>query len=107
MQPLGVEAHVPGSEAASGEGFELCEFLHRGGARRAGQIVQELQNLLDGVRRDLYLVPVSIHYGRVVEEEAYKRELAGADKEQESLWSLLKARALLRQKFGTVNRLDE
>ena len=37
---------------------------------------------VDGVRRDLYLVPVSIHYGRIVEEEAYKQELLGGQKEQ-------------------------
>ena len=48
---------------------------------------------VDGVRRDLYFVPVSIHYGRVVEEESYTRELIGAEKEKESLWALLKARA--------------
>ncbi len=57
---------------------------------------------VSGVRRDLYLVPVSIHYGRVVEEEAYKRELVGAEKEKESLLSLIKARTVLRQKNGTV-----
>ena len=35
-----------------------------------------------GVRRDLYLVPVSIHYGRIVEEEAYTREVSGEAKER-------------------------
>src|ERR1019366_10465311 len=58
---------------------------------------------VEGVRRDLYFVPVSIHYGRVVEEAAYQRELVGAEKEKESLWSLLKARTVLRQKYGTVH----
>ena len=43
-----------------------------------------------GVRRDLYLVPVSIHYGRIVEEEAYRREVAGEAKQRESLGALLR-----------------
>src|SRR5437763_3680148 len=79
------------------------EFFIEGGRSRTGKILTPKLGMLsailgafvDGVRHDLYLVPVSIHYGRVVEEEAYKRELVGADKEKESIWSLLKARRLL------------
>jgi glycerol-3-phosphate O-acyltransferase len=55
-----------------------------------------------GVRRDLYFVPVSIHYGRVVEEDAYRRELEGAEKQPESLRGLLQARRVLRRRHGTV-----
>jgi glycerol-3-phosphate O-acyltransferase len=57
---------------------------------------------VEGVRRDLYLVPVSIHYGRIVEEEVYKQELLGGQKEKESFGALIKARSVLRQKYGTV-----
>ncbi|MFI5397668.1 MAG: 1-acyl-sn-glycerol-3-phosphate acyltransferase [Candidatus Binatia bacterium] len=86
------------------------EFFIEGGRSRTGKILTPKLGMLSaivsafvsGVRRDLYLVPVSIHYGRVVEEEAYKRELVGAEKEKESLWALLKARTVLRQKYGTV-----
>ncbi len=86
------------------------EFFIEGGRSRTGKILTPKLGMLSaivrafvsGVRRDLYLVPVSIHYGRVVEEEAYTRELVGAEKEQESLWALLKARTVLRQKYGTV-----
>ncbi len=86
------------------------EFFIEGGRSRTGKILTPKLGMLSaivnafvgGVRRDLYLVPVSIHYGRVVEEEAYKRELVGAEKEKESLWALLKARSVLRQKYGTV-----
>jgi glycerol-3-phosphate O-acyltransferase len=86
------------------------EFFIEGGRSRTGKILTPKLGMLSaivnafvtGVRRDLYLVPVSIHYGRVVEEEAYQRELAGAEKQKESLSALLKARALLRQKYGTV-----
>lgn len=86
------------------------EFFIEGGRSRTGKILTPKLGMLSaivsafitGVRRDLYLVPVSIHYGRVVEEAAYQRELVGAEKEKESLLGLLKARTLLRQKYGTV-----
>jgi len=86
------------------------EFFIEGGRSRTGKILTPKLGMLSaifnafiaGMRRDLYLVPISIHYGRVVEEEAYKRELIGAEKEKESFWALLKARTVLHQKYGTV-----
>jgi glycerol-3-phosphate O-acyltransferase len=86
------------------------EFFIEGGRSRTGKILTPKLGMLsaivnvfvDGVRRDLYLVPVSIHYGRIVEEEAYKEELLGGQKEKESFGALLKARSVLRQKYGTV-----
>ncbi|MEB2285821.1 MAG: hypothetical protein B6D46_10755 [Polyangiaceae bacterium UTPRO1] len=86
------------------------EFFIEGGRSRTGKILTPKLGMLsaivnvfvDGVRRDLYLVPVSIHYGRIVEEEAYKQELLGGQKEKESFGALLKARNVLRQKYGTV-----
>jgi glycerol-3-phosphate O-acyltransferase len=47
-------------------------------------------------------VPVSIHYGRIVEEEAYQAELAGEEKEAESMSGLVRARRFLKQKYGSV-----
>lgn len=86
------------------------EFFIEGGRSRTGKILTPKLGMLSaivnafvgGVRRDLYLVPISIQYGRVVEEESYKRELVGAEKEKESLLGLLRARTILRQKRGTV-----
>ncbi|MCX8070913.1 MAG: 1-acyl-sn-glycerol-3-phosphate acyltransferase [Candidatus Binatia bacterium] len=86
------------------------EFFIEGGRSRTGKILTPKLGMLSaivnafisGVRRDLYLVPVSIQYGRVVEEESYKRELFGAEKEKESLWALIRARTVLRQNRGTV-----
>jgi len=86
------------------------EFFIEGGRSRTGKILTPKLGMLsaivdafvDGVRRDLFLVPVSIHYGRIVEEEAYKEELLGGQKEKESFAALLKARRVLRQKYGTV-----
>lgn len=87
------------------------EFFIEGGRSRTGKIMTPKLGMLTGivnayavgVRRDLYLVPVSIHYGRIVEEETYQAELAGAEKEPESMKGLVQAaRRFLRQKYGSV-----
>jgi len=86
------------------------EFFIEGGRSRTGKILTPKLGMLsaivstfaEGVRRDLYLVPVSIHYGRIVEEEVYKQELLGGQKEKESFGALIRARRVLRQKYGTA-----
>src|SRR6185503_8517229 len=86
------------------------EFFIEGGRSRTGKLLPPKLGLLSmmvnafvqGVRRDLYLVPVSIHYGRIPEEEAYRREVAGEEKEPESLGALLRARSVLTRRYGTV-----
>jgi len=87
------------------------EFFIEGGRSRTGKILTPklgmlsalVDTFLDGARRDLYFVPVSIHYGRVVEEDEYQRELGGAEKEPESLAGLVRARRVLRRRHGTVD----
>jgi len=87
------------------------EFFIEGGRSRTGKILTPklgmLSALVDafisGVRRDLFLVPVSIHYGRVVEEDAYQQELGGGEKEPESLAGLVRARRVLSRRHGTVD----
>jgi glycerol-3-phosphate O-acyltransferase len=87
------------------------EFFIEGGRSRTGKILTPrlgmlsalVDAFLDGARRDLYFVPVSIHYGRVVEEEEYQRELGGGEKEPESLAGLVRARRVLRRRHGTVD----
>ena len=86
------------------------EFFIEGGRSRTGKIMTPKLGMLtgivnayvSGVRKDLYLVPVSIHYGRIVEEEAYQAELSGAEKEPESMSGLMRARRFLKQKYGSV-----
>jgi len=86
------------------------EFFIEGGRSRTGKIMTPRLGMLSaivnaqlgGIRRDLYLCPVSIHYGRIVEEDVYQAELTGAEKEKESFGALLRARRFLKQKFGTV-----
>lgn len=86
------------------------EFFIEGGRSRTGKIMTPKLGMLAaimnaysaGLRRDLYLVPVSIHYGRIVEEEAYQAELSGDEKEPETLSGLMRARRFLKQKYGSV-----
>jgi len=86
------------------------EFFIEGGRSRTGKMMTPKLGMLSaivssfvgGVRSDLFLVPVSIHYGRVVEEAAYQHELLGGEKETESIGALLKARRFLKQKYGAV-----
>lgn len=87
------------------------EFFIEGGRSRTGKILTPKLGMLGtivdafvgGARHDVYLVPVSIQYERVVEEEAYQRELVGAAKEKESFLGLLQARNVLRKKRGAVH----
>jgi glycerol-3-phosphate O-acyltransferase len=86
------------------------EFFIEGGRTRTGKILTPKLGMLSaivnafvlGIRRDLYLVPISIHYGRIPEEEAYRREVAGEEKQPESLGALLRARSVLSRWYGTV-----
>jgi glycerol-3-phosphate O-acyltransferase len=86
------------------------EFFIEGGRTRTGKILTPKLGMLSalvnafiqGARRDLYFVPISIHYGRIPEEEAYKREVTGDEKEPESLGALLRARSVLKRRYGTA-----
>jgi glycerol-3-phosphate O-acyltransferase len=86
------------------------EFFIEGGRTRTGKILTPKLGMLSaivnvfvqGVRRDLYFVPISIHYGRIPEEEAYRREVAGEEKQPESLGALFRARSVLKRRYGTV-----
>ncbi len=84
------------------------EFFIEGGRSRSGKILTPKLGMLGaivdafvgGPRSDLYLVPVSISYERLVEEETYKRELLGAEKEKENIGALVKARSVLSTNYG-------
>lgn len=90
-------------------GYTL-EFFIEGGRSRTGKMLTPKLGLLAGVvraflqgaRRDLYLVPISIHYGRIAEESAYDAELSGGAKQKENFGALLRARSVLTQRHGTV-----
>ncbi|MDY6845399.1 MAG: 1-acyl-sn-glycerol-3-phosphate acyltransferase, partial [Thermodesulfobacteriota bacterium] len=91
------------------EGYSL-EFFIEGGRSRTGKLVLPKYGLIslllqaydEGMCSDLFFVPVSIAYERVIEEKSYIKELEGNSKEREGLVSLIKSRKLLKKRYGKV-----
>ncbi len=69
---------------------------------RMGMLAFLLQTIEEGAVPDLTFVPTYIGYDRVPEEKSYLKELAGKEKEKESFWQFLQARAVLKKRFGKV-----
>ena len=53
--------------------------------------------------KELFFVPVSIGYDRLVEGSSYVRELTGGEKQEEDARGLLKTTGLLRGRYGRLN----
>jgi len=91
------------------EGQSL-EFFIEGGRSRSGKLILPqvgfLSILLDAYKKgygnNLVFVPASIIYDRILEENAYLKEIGGGAKEQESLKAFLKVRGILKRKYGKV-----
>lgn len=91
------------------EGYPI-EFFMEGGRSRTGKLLPPklgmLRMLLDGVRdgefSDLQFVPINLSYEKVLETASYKRELTGGQKESESVGKVVKARKVLRSRYGRV-----
>jgi glycerol-3-phosphate O-acyltransferase len=91
------------------EGHNL-EFFIEGGRSRTGKMVLPKLGLLailmqaveEGYCDDLIFVPCAINYDRVLEEGAYLKEVKGSSKKQESLAQLVRARSVLKKRYGTV-----
>jgi glycerol-3-phosphate O-acyltransferase len=69
---------------------------------RVGMLAFLLQTVEQGAVDDLAFVPTFIGYDQIPEENAYLRELAGREKQQESLLSFVRAREVLAKSFGKV-----
>ncbi len=91
------------------EGFPQ-EFFIEGGRSRTGRTLSpklgmlswNIDAFLDSGRRDLFFVPVSITYERLIEESAMLSELAGQTKRDENLRGLLRARKVLGRRWGSA-----
>ncbi len=91
------------------EGFPQ-EFFIEGGRSRTGKsrlpqlgmLSWNIQGFVDSRRRELYFVPISISYERLVEEDALVSELEGGAKRDESMLGLVRARKLLKRRRGKV-----
>ena len=51
---------------------------------------------------DIYIIPISLSYERLLEEGLYANELLGIPKPKESVGGLVKARAILGQNYGSI-----
>ena len=86
------------------------EFFIEGTRSRTGKTLQPrlgmLSMVLDafshGVRRDVCIIPVGFTYERLVEEGSMSEERRGSAKRNESLLGLLRARRVLRHRFGAA-----
>ena len=92
------------------QGFTV-EFFIEGGRSRTGKLrmprVGMLAAIMDLVFEedapDIHIAPVSIGYEKIIEGEAYTKELLGGDKKKESFGDLLRARRFVKLNFGSIN----
>jgi glycerol-3-phosphate O-acyltransferase len=91
------------------EGFNIKIFIE-GGRSRTGKLLAPkpggLAMLINayhtGACDNLYFVPIFIGYDRVLEEDAYLKEIEGGKKKPETLKGLINARKFLKKKYGKV-----
>jgi glycerol-3-phosphate O-acyltransferase len=83
------------------------EFYVEGGRSRTGKLLfpktglvsMEVDAWLEGAADDVIFVPVAIDYEKLIEAASYARELAGGEKEKESLRGLLGAVRVLARRY--------
>jgi glycerol-3-phosphate O-acyltransferase len=86
------------------------EFFIEGGRSRSGKMILPkigflsilLEAFQEGYCEDLFFVPVSIAYDRILEEKSYIRELSGLKKEKETFLQMIKARQFLKRRYGKI-----
>ncbi|MCK5100745.1 MAG: 1-acyl-sn-glycerol-3-phosphate acyltransferase, partial [Desulfobacteraceae bacterium] len=91
------------------EGFNIKIFIE-GGRSRTGKLLSPTFGLLSMIVNayltkacsNLMFVPIFVGYDRVLEEDAYLKELEGGKKDPESVSQIFKARKLLKKKYGKV-----
>ena len=91
------------------EGHPL-EFFIEGGRTRSGKLILPkigfLSILVEAFREgycgDLVFVPVSIVYDRVVESQAYLKEVGGGEKAKETFSQVVATRHFLKKKYGKI-----
>ncbi|RIL05539.1 MAG: hypothetical protein DCC71_09995 [Proteobacteria bacterium] len=72
-------------------------------APKLGMLAWDVEGFLASQRRDLFFVPIAITYERLIEEGAMIEELAGAAKKEESMLGLVRARKVLRRRWGSAH----
>jgi glycerol-3-phosphate O-acyltransferase len=83
------------------------KFYVEGGRSRTGKLLfpktglvsMEVDAWVDGAADDVIFVPIAIDYEKLIEASSYVRELAGGEKEKESLGGLLGAVRVLTRRY--------
>lgn len=91
------------------EGFNIELFIE-GGRSRTGKLLMPKLGLLSiilnaargGACKDLIFVPIFVGYDRVLEEDAYLHELEGGEKKPENLMQVIRARKVLKKRWGRI-----
>jgi glycerol-3-phosphate O-acyltransferase len=91
-------------------GFNMEVFIE-GTRSRTGKLLTPkfgilkvlLEVLINGRVSDIYLVPISIGYDKVIETSSYVNELMGAPKETESLSGIFASTRVLQLKLGRID----
>lgn len=91
------------------EGFNIKIFIEGGRSRtgkllapKPGGIAMLINAYHNGACDNLFFVPVFVGYDRVLEEDAYLKEIEGGKKNPETLKGLIGARKFLKKKYGKV-----
>ncbi len=67
---------------------------------RVGMLAFLLQSVKEGSVKDLTFVPTYVDYDQIPEERSYLTELAGKDKQTESMFAVIRSREILKKRFG-------
>lgn len=96
-------------KALLAEGHPL-EFFIEGGRSRSGKLILPkigflsilIEAFKQGYCNDLIFVPASIAYDRIIEENAYLKELSSDHKQGESFRQVMRASRFLKKKYGKI-----
>ena len=92
------------------EGFNIAVYIE-GTRSRSGKLLQPQLGMLsillhayfEGASRDMIFVPVFIAYDRIPDEGSYLHEISGGKKSAESFRQMLKAKRILKNRYGKVH----
>jgi glycerol-3-phosphate O-acyltransferase len=92
------------------DGYTLELFLE-GGRSRTGKLLEPKLGMLGMIveaalslpRRQIYFVPISIGYERIIETGSYEEEMTGGEKTREDAAGLLKTTKVLRHRYGRID----
>ncbi len=92
------------------EGYNIAVYIE-GTRSRSGKLLQPQLGMLsimlhaffEGACKDMIFVPVFIAYDRIPDEGSYLHEISGGKKSAESFRQMLKAKRILKDRYGRVH----